>query len=106
MSPLFGTTGNPGTSGLATALLAELDDAALVELAERLKPFLTARESPEADGWLRGADQIAKHIVAPPSRVYALSSAGRIPVERDGSALVARRSDLDRWLAAGGGKRP
>ena len=63
--------------------------------------------APAVDGWLRGADRIAEYIDAPVSRVYALAgSTGRIPVERDGSNLIARRSDLDRWLHDGGGKRP
>jgi predicted RNase H-like HicB family nuclease len=57
------------------------------------------------DGWLRGADRIAAYIDAPRSRVYALASARRIPVHRDGSALIARRSELDRWLLQGGGLR-
>jgi hypothetical protein len=50
-------------------------------------------------------DKIAAYIDAPPSRVYALVSAQRIPVHHDGSALIARRSELDAWLQAGGGKR-
>lgn len=57
-------------------------------------------------GWLRGAEKIARYIDAPPSRVYALASAGRIPCERDGSSLIAHRGDLDAWLRAGGGRRP
>jgi hypothetical protein len=58
------------------------------------------------DGWLRGADRIAEYIDAPRSRVYALSSAGRIPVEHDGSNLMGHRSELDAWVRKGGGKRP
>ena len=95
------------TGALATALLAELGDDDLDRLAELLAPRLAAKlVAPVADRWLRGADAIAAHIGAPRSRVYALASAGRIPVERDGSALIARESDLDNWLRDGGGKRP
>jgi excisionase family DNA binding protein len=59
-------------------------------------------------GELIGAitERIASYIDSPRSRVYALASARRIPVHRDGSALIARRSELDRWLRAGGGRRP
>jgi hypothetical protein len=96
------------SSPLADALLAELDDDALDVLAERLAPRM--RESRDAgpanDGWLRGAERIASYLDAPPSRVYALHSAGRIPTHKDGSALIARRSELDAWLRAGGGLRP
>jgi excisionase family DNA binding protein len=94
------------STSLATALLAELDDAALDLLAERLAPRLVARAKRPTDGWLRGADAIAAYIGARRSRVYALTSARRLPVERDGSALLARKSELDAWLRNGGAKRP
>lgn len=92
-------------SAVTAALIAELSDAELRDLAERLRPYLEPH-APAEDGWLRGADQIAAHIGAPRSRVYALVSARRIPVERDGSALIARKSELDTWLRAGGARRP
>jgi hypothetical protein len=94
-------------TALAKALLAELSNEDLDRLAELLAPRLAElRHGESGDGWLRGADAIAAHIGAPRSRVYALASAKRIPVERDGSALIARKSELDAWLRAGGGKRP
>jgi hypothetical protein len=98
-------------SAILEALLSELidgDNRALARLADKLAPLLVDRIVPRAsgDGWLRGADQIASYIGSPPSRVYALASARRIPIQRDGSALVARRSELDSWLRSGGGKRP
>jgi excisionase family DNA binding protein len=92
-------------SAILNALLEELDDEALDVLAERLRPRLTAQPSPE-DGWLRGAAAIARYVDCPRSRIYALVSAGRIPVERDGSNLIARRSELDGWIRSGGGLRP
>jgi excisionase family DNA binding protein len=95
-------------SALAAALVADLSEADLDRLAELLAPRLASRlgEQPASDGWLRGADRIGDYIGAPRSRVYALASAGRIPVHRDGSALIARRSELDAWLLDGGGRRP
>lgn len=95
-------------SAIVDALLAELDDHAMGALVDRLAPLLAERFGLAAadDGWLRGADQIAAYIGAPRSRVYALTSAGRIPIEHDGSALIARRSVLNDWLRAGGAKRP
>ena len=93
-------------STLADALVRELDDDALDALADRLAPRLAARQEDVDDGWLRGADKIASYIDAPRSRVYALTSAGRLPVERDGSALIARKADLDAWVRDGGGRRP
>lgn len=96
------------SAALVAAFLDALDDEALDLLAERLAPRLAARSTTTADGggWVRGAEKIAAYIDAPRSRVYALTSAGRIPIERDGSSLVARKSDLDAWVRNGGGKRP
>lgn len=62
--------------------------------------------SPIDDAWLRGAEKIAAYIDCPRSRIYALVSVHLIPVHHDGSALIARRSELDRWLRRGGGRRP
>jgi hypothetical protein len=89
---------------IASALVAALSEHDLDVLAELLKPRLSVQA--DDDGWLRGAERIAAYIDCPPSRVYALSSAGRIAVEHDGSGLVARKSDLDAWIRSGGGKRP
>jgi hypothetical protein len=98
-------------SAILDALLVELtdaDDRALARLAEKLAPLLAELlvQPTSRDGWLRGADQIASYIASPRSRVYALASARRIPVQHDGSALVARKSELDSWLRSGGGRRP
>ncbi|HYB29600.1 MAG TPA: hypothetical protein VEF89_23520 [Solirubrobacteraceae bacterium] len=73
-------------SGILDASLNELidgDDRTLAQLADKLAPLLVDRiVAPAAgDGWLRGADQIASYIGSPRSRVYALASAGRIPVQ-------------------------
>ena len=98
------------SAALADALLEALEGAGDDQrrrLAELLAPYLPSNAAPvEGARWLRGAEAVAAYIGAPRSRVYALASAGRIPVERDGSALVARTDDLDGWLRAGGGKRP
>lgn len=91
-----------GEVPLALALPDDLVEA----IAERAAEIVAGRRAQPADGWLRGADRIAAYIDCPRSRVYALASARRIPVHHDGSALVARRSELDRWLRGGGGLRP
>jgi hypothetical protein len=92
------------------ALIDALDDADLDRLAELLAPKLAAHQDQvralDGDRWLRGASEIAGYIGAPRSRVYALVSARRISVSHDGSALIARKSELDDWLKAGGGRRP
>lgn len=87
-----------------------IDDAVLDELVERAAmraaEIVAKKSAGDGGHWLRGAVKIAAYIDAPVSRVNALSSAGRIPVERDGSALVANTAKLDAWIEAGGGKRP
>jgi hypothetical protein len=87
-------------------LRLEIDEELIEQIVERVAQLIGERSGPASeDGWLRGAERIAAYIDAPRSRVYALVSARRIPVHHDGSALIARRSELDRWLAHGGGLR-
>ncbi len=88
------------------ALRVEIDEELIEQIARRAAELIGERSgSASKDGWLRGADRIAAYIDAPRSRVYALVSTRRIPVHHDGSALIARRSELDRWLVQGGGLR-
>ena len=92
---------------MVSAISFDVADELVERIAHRAAELLAERaEEPSQDGWLRGADRIADYIDAPRSRVYALASARRIPVHRDGSALIARRSELDQWLLRGGGRRP
>jgi hypothetical protein len=82
-------------------VIIELTDAQVEQIAEHAAELLAERPAAESDGWLRGAERIAAYIDCPRSRIYALTSAGRIPVERDGASLIARRSayrllELDR----------
>ncbi len=87
-------------------LRLEIDEELIEQIAERVVLLIGERPARAVeDGWLRGAERIAAYIDAPRSRVYALVSARRIPVHHDGSALIARRSELDHWLAHGGGLR-
>jgi type II secretory pathway component PulK len=84
----------------------DIGDELVERIAARAAELIRERETSETSGgWLRGADKIAEYIDSPRSRVYALVSARRIPVHHDGSALIARRSELDSWLRAGGGRR-
>lgn len=83
----------------------DLSEEFVMQLAIQVAKVLDERR-PVKDGWLRGAVRIAEYLDCPRSRVYALVSAGRIPVEHDGSNLIARQSDLDRWIRSGGATRP
>lgn len=95
-----------------SALSFEAPPELIEQIAARAVEMLRTSGSPDPEvtgaGWLRGAERIAAYIDAPTSRVYALANCNppRIPVERDGSALVAHTAELDSWVRAGGGKRP
>jgi excisionase family DNA binding protein len=95
-------------SALAAALLSELDDGALDALARALAPRLASLiggQTEHAEPWLT-VEQASKHLACPKSRLYALVSARRVPFCKDGSRVLFRASELDEWLAKGGGRRP
>ncbi len=80
-------------------------DAIADAIAARLAEWLAGRlATPVAEPWL-DAERAAEHIAAPVSRVYALTSAGRIPHHRDGSRVLFRASELDQWIIRDGGAR-
>jgi hypothetical protein len=91
-----------------TGLTLDITDDMLEQIARRAAELVVESQGPITgeDAWLRGAERIGAYIDAPASRVYALASSDRIPVERDGSALIAQRSKLDTWVRDGGGRRP
>jgi excisionase family DNA binding protein len=78
------------------ALIEVLADA----VAKRLADHLDAR-SP----WMN-VEGAADYIGCPPSRIYKLSSAGKIPVHRDGDRLLFHRDELDAYIRRGGAKLP
>lgn len=89
-------------------LRVHVPDELVERVAERAAELIAERSNGGDEGWLRGADAIAEYVGATRSRIYALATTTppRIPVERDGSSLVAKRSELDRWIRDGGGLRP
>jgi excisionase family DNA binding protein len=74
-------------------------------VAERAAELVVERSVGDVEPWISVRDASA-HLACPRSRIYALVSAGRIPHRKDGSRLLFRRSELDDWLAEGGGVRP
>ena len=75
-----------------SGLRLELDDDALDALANAVAARLDNHER-----WV-GVKDAAAHINAKPQRVYDLVHQRAIPHRKDGSRLLFRRSDLDRWL--------
>lgn len=74
------------------------------QIAQRAAAIISDRPR-SSEPWLDVAGAAA-HLACPKSRIYALSSANRIPHAKDGSRLLFRASELDEWLQQGGGKRP
>lgn len=104
---LAGRSVRPPAGERGAGVTLDIGDELVEQIAERAAELVASRQGEAASGdWLRGADKIAAYIDSPRSRVYALVSAHRIPVHHDGSALIARRSELDAWLFNGGGRRP
>jgi len=86
-------------------LTVELPPALLEAVAERVLERLEERRPAGAEPYLDVAGA-ATFLACPTSRIYALASAGRIPVHRDGSRLLFRPEELRRWVEQGGAKRP
>jgi excisionase family DNA binding protein len=89
-----------------TSLSIPVDPGFIDALAARVTELLAARE-PDPEPFIT-ARQAAAHLACAPGRIYALAETtpSRIPVHRDGSRLLFRRSELDEFVAQGGAKRP
>ncbi|HSS31687.1 MAG TPA: helix-turn-helix domain-containing protein [Solirubrobacterales bacterium] len=74
------------------------------KIAVRAAEIVEARAGSE-DSWLTAAEA-ADYLRCPISRIYALTSARRVPHHHDCSRLLFRRSELDAWIERGGGRRP
>ncbi len=91
------------------ATLALLDDmdalnCLAVALADRLIPVLAERlSSSDRSPWIRGANEAARYLGCPPSRIYDLVSRGDLQHEHDGSRLVFKREWLDLSVSNGAG---
>jgi excisionase family DNA binding protein len=82
----------------------ELSPEALEALAARVAGLLAERDQPD-HGFL-DAQGAADYLACPLSRIYSLTSTGRLPVHRDGSRLLFDRAELRAYVEAGGAKRP
>lgn len=103
LPPANGLRSGAHTSNADVAVA--LPPAFVEAVAARVAEILAERQGSAPEAWI-GVEEAAAHLACGRSRVYALVSAGRIPFAKDGSRLLFRRSELDAWLAAGGGIRP
>jgi len=83
-------------SAIVDALLAELDDQALEQLAERLRPYLGGN-----DGWLDVKAAAAYAGCTVPALRYAMAK-GEVEFEQRvaGGKAYFQRAALDRWRQA------
>lgn len=84
-------------SGLSITVPDEL----LEEIARRVRADLVSdRQAPEP--WI-GVALAAEHLCCKPQRIYDLVSQkdSGLPFRKEGSRLLFRRSELDRWLDRG-----
>jgi excisionase family DNA binding protein len=87
-------------SALARALLDDLTDDDLAQLAQRIAPYLQLAPPPADDGWLT-TKQAAAYLGITTNALHKLTSARAIPFEQaaHGAKCYFRRSDLDGWRA-------
>jgi excisionase family DNA binding protein len=83
-------------SQLAHAFVADLDDAALDELAALLAPRLNAQ--PKIEPWMT-VDDAATYLGCERQRIYNLVSQRRLRHSKDGSRTLFRRQWLDDYMA-------
>jgi excisionase family DNA binding protein len=88
---------------MAVGVKYELPAELIETVAERAAELLSGRTQAN-DSWL-DVSEAAEYLRCPTSRIYALTSAGKIPHYHDGARLLFRRSELDEWVERGGGRR-
>jgi excisionase family DNA binding protein len=87
-------------SALTEALLADLTDDQLADLARRLRPFLSAPAEGE-DGWLN-TKQAADYLGVSVHGLHRLTAQCAVPFHQStpGARCWFRRSELDDWRRA------
>lgn len=83
---------------VAAAIIDELSERELAELAQRLEPYI----APPQDQWL-DAKQASEHLAISIETLHRHTSNRAIPFHQDcpGGKLYFKRSELDRWRESG-----
>lgn len=87
-------------------LAVELPDEVVEAIAARAAALVTEQVATTSDAGYLDVQAAAAYLSCPVSRIYSLTSAGRIPHHKDGSRTLFTRPELDAYIAAGGAKRP
>jgi len=89
-----------------TSLELRIPDDLVEAIAQRAAAIVAERGPATADTGYLDVTGAATFLACPVSRVYALTSAGRLPVHRDGSRLLFDRDELREYVNNGGARRP
>jgi excisionase family DNA binding protein len=92
-----------GDFAVAVGVRYEIPAELIERVAERAAELLSQQTRVD-DAWL-DVGEAAEYLRCPTSRIYALTSAGKIPHHHDGARLLFRRSELDEWVECGGARR-
>ena len=92
-------------AGEADLVTVAIPPELLEAIALRVADLVTAQPShpSEEQPWI-GVAQAAEHLACKPHRIYDLVRRQRVAFRRDGTRLLFRRSDLDRYLAVSAGR--
>lgn len=93
-------------SSLAAALIAELDDASLAELARRLEPYLRRPVDATATEALLTPAAAAEHAGCHVETLRRAIRAGELPRRRSGRPQRAPRGRRCRYVARRGSPEP
>lgn len=91
---------------MSSRLAIALPDELVETIAQRVLELLAERQDVERDDGFLNVAGAAAFLACPASRIYALVSAKRIPVHRDGSRLLFDQRELRDWVRNGGARRP
>lgn len=97
-----GTTG--GNSRREQRITLDLSHEVIESIAKLAAEIVAERLDLEPEPWI-GVEEAADHLDCPRSRIYALVSKRAIPFHKDGSRLLFRCSELDRFIEDGGATR-
>jgi excisionase family DNA binding protein len=87
------------TEGLLATLVARATPAELAEIAGALAPHL--ERAATTGGALMTAKEAGEYLRCDRERIYELKRMGAIRTEHDGTKLLFRRRELDRYLREG-----
>jgi len=91
------------TSRRTDALALSLPPAVLDMIVERVADRVAQRVRPQAEPWV-GVEEVARHLGCKRQRIYDLvcrRQATGIPHRKEGSRLLFRLSEVDRWIKSG-----